>query len=167
MQPRRPNRRSPATSPQPTASPPPARCVVQSISTAAEATSTAKAYGGGGVQVGVPIASVTSSPSVMGYIGSGANINAGGNVTVDAEAQSNAAQTYTDDITAVDTSTDMITFPQHGLLNGDVVVYTQDQALRRSIPRRGRWPMVAHIRSWSPGPPAPWSSARSSTPLRE
>ena len=103
---------------------------VQATNVRAEADATAKAYGGGGVNVGVPLATVTSSPSVVGYIGSGANVNAGGNVTVDAEAQSHPSsnQTFTNDITAVNPSTDTITFPQHGLLTGDVVVYTQDQA---------------------------------------
>jgi hypothetical protein len=104
--------------------------LVQSISVRAEAQATAKAYGGGGVHVGVPLATVTSSPSVVGYIGSGAGINAGGNVCVDAEARSDASNStqLNDDITAVNPSTDTITFPQHGLLNGDVVVYTQDHA---------------------------------------
>ena len=102
--------------------------LVQAINVRAEADATAKSYGGGGVQVGVPLATVTTSPSVVGYIGTGANISAGGNVTVDAEARSDPGQTFTNDITAVNPSTDTITFPQHGLLDGDVVVYTKDNA---------------------------------------
>ena len=104
--------------------------LVQSISTAAEATATAKAYGGGGIQVGVPHATVTSSPTVLGYIGSGANVSAGGNVTVYAASNSTPTQSQpvTDNIQNVNTSTSVITFPNSGLQTGDLVDYVQGTA---------------------------------------
>ena len=103
---------------------------VHAISTAAEATATAKAYGGGGLQVGVPHATVTSSPTVSGYIGSGGNVSAGGNVTVDAEADSEPTESQppTDNIQNVNTSTSVITFPNSGLQTGDLVDYVQGTA---------------------------------------
>src|SRR5262249_56028883 len=83
---------------------------------------------GGGGHVGVRLSRAESDPHVTGYIGKGATVNAGGHVTVKAEARSDASKKLGDDITAVSPGTDTITFPQHGLITGDLVVYTKASA---------------------------------------
>src|SRR5262249_30233881 len=54
----------------------------------AEGDSTAKDYGGGGVDVGFSHAIVTSTPTVKAFIDTGSNLTVGGAVTVDAEGRS-------------------------------------------------------------------------------
>src|SRR5262249_17186896 len=57
---------------------------VEATSTRAEADATAKSFGGGGIDVGVPLAKAYTTPTVTGYVGSGSNITADGGVTVNA-----------------------------------------------------------------------------------
>ncbi len=98
--------------------------VVEAWSKRAEAKATANSYGGGGIAVGAAYANATSTPSVFAYIGSGATINASGDVSVTAKADSVPATVPLDDkIVSIDTTTDQITFTSHGLLTSDTVTY--------------------------------------------
>ena len=91
----------------------------------AEGDSTAKDYGGGGIDVGVAHAIVYTNPTVDAHIDTGSIITATGNVTVQGQALSQPApgQTLDDYIKGVDTGTGQITFPGHGLSTGDIVTY--------------------------------------------
>src|SRR5262249_31936759 len=60
--------------------------VIDATSTRAEGDATAKAFGGGGVAVGVPIAEVNTNPVIRSYIDNQAIVNAGGNVAVTAHS---------------------------------------------------------------------------------
>src|SRR5262249_46073466 len=89
-----------------------------------EGHATAKSYGGGGVDVGIPEASVSSTPAVQSYIGSGTQVHAGGDVTVKAVADTNRmpdTSVLSDYIQSVDTTNSTITFPEHGLQTGGEV----------------------------------------------
>ena len=73
------------------------------------------------MRVGLPSATSNSNPSVSGYIGTNTTITAGNGVTVSATSASTPAHTFTDFIQSVNTSTDTINFPSHGLADGDQV----------------------------------------------
>jgi hypothetical protein len=97
--------------------------VVEATSLRAEGHATGKSYGGGGVDVGVPHATTTSKPTVVAYIGGGSKVVAGGNAKVLASALAVPTQVFTDEIQAVTPGADSITFPSHGLVNDEQVVY--------------------------------------------
>jgi Ca2+-binding RTX toxin-like protein len=97
---------------------------VEAISHRSEGDATAKSYGGGGIDVGAAYATVTTNPTVYGFIGSGSIITAGGNVTIKASARSESSGIpLTDEIQGVNTSTNTIIFNKHGLDDGDIVIY--------------------------------------------
>ena len=95
----------------------------------AEADATSKSYGGGGIHVGGPEATATSNPTVHAYIGSGSTVFAGGKVEVDGESNATGNLPHlNDDITGLtpdggSPNPDSVTFPVHGLTNGDLVRY--------------------------------------------
>ena len=100
---------------------------INATSVRAEGNATATCVGGGGVDVGVAHAQVTTSPTVTGYIGSGSRIIAGDAVRVSATADSQGSSTdLSDEILGVDTVTDTIRFDQHGLIDGDTVYYDRN-----------------------------------------
>ncbi|MBM4068701.1 MAG: hypothetical protein FJ271_07120 [Planctomycetes bacterium] len=97
---------------------------VQAESTRAESHATAKSYGGGVVDVGVPNSKAYSTTNVSAYLGSQATVNAGGNVSVNAFALSDpSGTTFNDDIQSVNVPRGEIVFPSHGLQSGDQVAY--------------------------------------------
>ena len=75
--------------------------------------------------MGIPNATVTSTPTATAFVDSGATIIAGGDVTVNASALNTASTPTSDLITGVDPSDDTITFPSHGLVDGDIITYSQ------------------------------------------
>ncbi len=93
----------------------------------AEGHTRATAYGGGAAQIGAASADATVNPTVIAYAGSGANVQAGGNVTIDAENLSNQLGTPLGDTftspTDVNQSTGTVEFDSHGLTTGDAVLY--------------------------------------------
>src|SRR3954454_10997605 len=101
----------------------------------AEADSIAKAYGGGGVQVGIPEARSTVSPIVDAYIGlagaaSPTEIRTKGSIKVKAELLKDATGTVPSDaITDVDATLDTITFSFPGVNEGDIVRYSTTNAI--------------------------------------
>ena len=104
---------------------------VQAILNHAEGHSRATAYGGGAVQIGSANATATSNPTVTAYIGAGSTVNAGGNVTVDAENLSNQTgapltDNFNADSSDVTQSAGTIQFADHGLTTGDAVLYVDD-----------------------------------------
>ncbi|WP_457423984.1 right-handed parallel beta-helix repeat-containing protein [Roseateles sp. P5_E7] len=91
----------------------------------AEGDSTAKAYGGGVVDVGASNADAIVQPTVNAFIDTGATLDVDGSVTVEAFARAQPAQALNDffnpDQATIDA--DSISFTQHGLSNGDRVTY--------------------------------------------
>jgi len=91
----------------------------------AEGDSTARSYGGGVVDVGAANADTNVTPTVNAYIDTGANLNVGGSVTVEALIRAEPAvvlgDTFNPDQNTIDNDT--ITFSQHGLATGDRVTY--------------------------------------------
>ncbi len=73
--------------------------------------------------MGIPNATTTTIPVITSYLASGSVINATGNVTVEAFANDTPSQPFTDLIQGVNPSTGTITFPSHGLVDGDLVQY--------------------------------------------
>jgi hypothetical protein len=97
---------------------------IEAWSKRAEAKATANSYGGGGIAVGAAYAKATSTPSVFAFIGSSATVNASGDVSVTAKADSlPAALPLDDQIVTVNTTTDEVTFTSHGLMSGATVVF--------------------------------------------
>jgi hypothetical protein len=96
---------------------------IEATSVDAEAHATAKSFGGGGVDIGIPEAKSTSKPSVSAYVGIGSSLTTAGGVTVKAGALSTPSQTLDDYIDGVNTANGTIAFPTHGLSDGDLVLY--------------------------------------------
>ncbi|UZJ27066.1 hypothetical protein RHODO2019_19090 (plasmid) [Rhodococcus antarcticus] len=102
---------------------------VHAVSTRAEGNATSKSYGGGGVQVGVAAATVTTSPTVRAYLSSGVVVAVTGDVSVSAEARSAPAagiqlgDTYGANVADVSSTDNTLYFPSHGLTTGDSVLY--------------------------------------------
>jgi parallel beta-helix repeat protein len=91
----------------------------------AEGDAAAKSYGGGAVDVGAANSRAHVNPTVNAFIDTGATIDVGGAVRVEALAQTQPAQSFDDTFTP-DQATieaDTITFPSHGLASGDTVTY--------------------------------------------
>jgi hypothetical protein len=95
----------------------------------AEADTTANAYGGGGIQVGLPTAESTISPDVDAFIGTSATaasptrIYARGSVRVTAELLDSASRPITDALSGIDITNDTVTFSYPGIGEGDSVSY--------------------------------------------
>jgi hypothetical protein len=102
---------------------------VEATSLRAEGHASGNNYGGGGLQVGIPNARTTSKPVVTAWIDTSSTIVADGDVKVLASCLAQASQVFNDQIQAVNTGTsngqflDQITFPSHGLITGNQVVY--------------------------------------------
>ena len=102
---------------------------VKALSNDAEADATSKSFGGGAIHIGGPEANATSKPVVHAYIGGSTTIVAGGGVFVDGESQAIGNGTpLTDYITGLTpdggaSPDNTITFTQHGLTTGDLVLY--------------------------------------------
>ncbi|MDA8440737.1 MAG: hypothetical protein M0Z51_18020, partial [Propionibacterium sp.] len=115
---------------------------VAATSHRAESNATAKSYGGGGVQVGVAYATVTTAPTVSAYIAKSVDAVTDGAVSVTSRALSESAGTLPDSYVAnashpvtqpdgstayqanVDLTTNTVFFQSHGLQTGDTVLYT-------------------------------------------
>jgi hypothetical protein len=91
----------------------------------AEGDSTAGSYGGGFVDVGAANADTDVTPTVNAFIDTGATLDVGGSVTVEAlvraEPAASFGDTFTPDQATIDNDT--IAFTQHGLATGDRVTY--------------------------------------------
>ncbi|MCR9293765.1 MAG: hypothetical protein NXI32_13655, partial [bacterium] len=95
----------------------------------AEADATAKGTNVGGITVGISLASTTVTPNVTSLIESGATLTVGGDLNV--EAFSGKTPTELDDQLEngdVDTSSDALTVPGHGLSTGDEVLYSNPES---------------------------------------
>ena len=104
---------------------------IEAISLRAEGNATAKSFGGGGIDVGVIFATVTASPTVDAYIGTGSDVTATGNITIlaDARSQKTSSVPLNDNFTPtndVSPSADTITFTAHNLSTGDRVTYDRN-----------------------------------------
>ena len=102
--------------------------VTVSASAKAEADSTADSYGGGGIQVGIPLATTTITPSVTAFIGlpgtgSSTRIYTGGSIRVAADLSNTPSVALSDKITAVDITKNTLTFSYPGIGEGDSVSY--------------------------------------------
>ncbi|MCF2147132.1 DUF4347 domain-containing protein [Desmonostoc muscorum LEGE 12446] len=97
---------------------------VRANSQLAEGDAIGKSFGGGVVDIGVPVAKVNASPEVTSYIGSNSSIIAGGDVTVEAIAPKVDTTPPSDIIQPanVNTNADTIKF-DFKLEDGDAVVY--------------------------------------------
>jgi hypothetical protein len=96
---------------------------VEAVSVHAEGHTRAESYGGGGLFIGIPVATTFTGAVVTANLGGGTVVLAGGDVTVRSAAHSDPTGTFNDQIQAVDPATGTITFPSHGLLDGDFVSY--------------------------------------------
>src|SRR5262249_54969411 len=101
---------------------------VEAVSVHAEGHAKAESYGGGGLDIGIPQATTSTAPVVTAYLGRDTTVQAGGDVTVRAAAHSDPTGTFTHQIQAVDAATGTITFPSHGLSDGDFVRYAPGPA---------------------------------------
>ena len=104
---------------------------VQAILNHAEGHTRATAYGGGIAQIGSANATANTNPTVTAFIGTGSVVQAGGNVTIDAQNLSHQTGTpLTDNFNAdssdVNQSTGTIQFGSHGLTTGDAVLYVSN-----------------------------------------
>ena len=116
---------------------------VTATSTRAEGHSTGSSISVGGAAVGAPGATATTAPVITGYLAKGSSIIATGSVTVEAIANDTPSQPFTDLIQGVDPSTGTITFPSHGLIDGDLVQYNPNGDAKHPFRRR----MVRSVRS--------------------
>jgi hypothetical protein len=96
---------------------------VEAVSVHAEGHTRAESYGGGGLFLGIPEATTFTGAVVTADLGSGTVVLAGGDVTVRAAAHSDPTGVFNDQIQSVDPARGTITFPSHGLLDGDFVRY--------------------------------------------
>jgi hypothetical protein len=96
---------------------------VEAVSVHAEGHTRAESFGGGGLFLGIPEATTSTGAVVTADLGRGTVVLAGGDVTVRAAAHSDPTGTFNDQIQSVDPARGTITFPSHGLLDGDYVRY--------------------------------------------
>ena len=119
---------------------------VDAIAQTAEGDASATAVGGGGIDIGVSTATLTVRPTVQAWIGGDSTrVDAGGNVTVNAELRQQQEQggvSFDDNLAhnGVSIANDTISFSRHGLATGDVVTYDangQDEIGTASGPLAG------------------------------
>ncbi len=110
----------------------------------AEGDAVAKSYGGGAVDLGEANADVVSTPTVNAYIDTGAVIEVGGAVVVEARSRAEPTGSFGDTFTPTQETidNDTIAFASHGLADGDVVTYNP-QRQRGDRHRRRRHPAAA------------------------
>jgi hypothetical protein len=89
-----------------------------------EGDANVQAYGGSiGFDVGVPYANASVNPTVSAYVGTGSQVQAGGNVSVNAQLTPNTGNSAPSDvIQSADPTTDNLGF-NYPLATGDTVVY--------------------------------------------
>jgi hypothetical protein len=104
--------------------------MIEALSVRAESHAQAQAYGGGIVQIGHATANATSDPTVKAYTLKDSTIKADGDVIISAQSHADKAPDVVldDFIDGVDTGNGTINFPNHGLSDGQPVVYQQGSA---------------------------------------